>query len=177
MATTTPRGSRQDRDTATRAALRASYRRHLIEGPNGGPYNPVLDDPNHPDNPKHWVHGDPQGYLVAGCTDCDPCSAAGREHNQKSTQKRVDKKLDSDRARIAATLTSTFLDLEPEDVQHGAELVIATHRVRNHYKALIDYDVVPVQLALSKWHTDARRHVDDEVLADIAAALVKVLQQ
>lgn len=167
----TNRGTRQDRDTASRAAVRTAYREHRIRQGDKW-YNPVLDDPNHPDNPKHWTHGTPQGYFEAGCTACERCAAVGRAENERRAQTRIDKRLDTNRAQVARTLTEVFPDLDAEDITRGAGRVIDTHRIRSTFRAVIAYDPVPVQLALSKWHSDASRHVDDEILAEIAARLV-----
>lgn len=171
---TTNRGTRQSRDTASRQKTRAAYRQHRIRKGDKW-YNPVLDDPNHPDNPKHWTHGTPQGYFEAGCTACEPCAAAGRAENERRTQARIDKRLDADRARLAKTLTAAFLDLEPEEIGRGVQLVIDTHRVRDAFRAVIVYDVLPVQLALNKWITDSGRNVDDEILSEIAARVIAEL--
>lgn len=170
----TNRGTQQGRDSAAKAALRATYRRHRIRKGDKW-YNPVLDDPDHPDNPKHWTHGTPQGYFDAGCTACEPCAAAGRAENERREQARIDKRLDTHRTQVTQTLTAAFPDLDAEEIGRGAQLVIDTHRVRSRFRAVMAYDPLPVQLALNKWHADAGRHVDDEILAEIATRIITEL--
>lgn len=149
------------------ATLRQHYRAHRVR--KGGVWvNPLLDDPQHPENIRHWTHGTVDGYSQAGC-GCARCAAAKRDANEKTKQNAIDSRIAEHRARAATALRFWLPSVDADLAAAGAELVVSTHRVRNRGRATLDYQQVPVELALKTW---ANEHNIALGTADTLAASV-----
>lgn len=162
------------------AQVREHYRRFRIKKPGGKWYNPILDDPDRPEernplNTSGFAHGTLAGYRDGGCTYCDPCAAAGRAENQRQEERRLVNRLDDHRARVAKLLADRFPHLPQGVVTDGAELVVSTHRLRQKSKALLDYQPASVELAINNWSlvSDISLQVGD--IPDLVVAITQEL--
>lgn len=166
-------GSQQTSGGRTNAKVREHYRAHRVKV-DGKWYNPLLDDPNHPDNIRHWTHGTIEGYAQAGCA-CVPCAAAGRQDTERKEALRLDKRLAEHRARAAVILRGAFDDLPEQAIVDGAELVVSTHHVRQKFNAILTYAQVPVALAVSNWANAHKPDLTPGEATDLATVLTEEL--
>lgn len=162
------------------AQVREHYRRFRIKKPGGKWYNPILDDPDRPGernplNTSGFAHGTLAGYRDGGCTYCDPCAAAGRAENQRQERRRLANRLDDHRARVTTLLAGRFPNLSSEVINHGAEVIVSQHRVRQKSKAIVGYEPASVELALNNWSLVSRISLNVRDIPDLAAAITQEL--
>lgn len=155
------------------AELKRHYRGFLVTR-DGKPYNPLLDDPDHSENRRRWAHGMTEGYNKAGC-HCDPCENAGREENQRYTEKRIARRLDEHRAAAAEVLAAQFPGLPPRAIEAAAAKVVAIGKVVNKTTAKVAYAPAEVALALENWALRGGHVLDADVLDKLAGAITERL--
>jgi hypothetical protein len=171
-----PRPAAQSKSARHQAGLREHYRAHRIQRDDGVWVNPLLDDANHPENIRHWTHGTVDGYSQAGC-GCNRCASAKRAENDRLAQVAVDRRAAEHRARVTATLCAVLPSVDAQAAAAGAELVVSTHRVRNRKRAILDYQQVPVELAIKAWASEYSIALDAALDATaVATAVIEELQ-
>lgn len=167
------RGSQHTSGGRRNTKVRQHYHGHRTKV-DGKWYNPLLDDPNDPDNVRHWAHGTVDGYAQAGCL-CEPCSAASREYTRHKEALRLDRRLAEHRVRVAVILRDAFYGLPAQAITDGAELVVSTHTVRRKFDATLTYAQVPVALAISNWANAYKPDLTPGEAADLATIVVEEL--
>lgn len=158
--------------------LRASYARYLIkavDNPNGDyDYNPVLDDPHSPCNPRGLTHGMLDGYKIAKCK-CPPCADASRQAKNREIDNKITNHKASHQARITVFLTRALPEVAGSDAAEGAAAVMSTCRVTDRYRAVLAYDHTEVRKALRRWGAPDLLSLDDDTLTDLVTSLISEL--
>lgn len=156
-----------------RASMRSHYHEHRVKR-GGRWYNPLLDDPNHPDNTHHWSHGTIEGYNDAGCA-CARCGLVGREENERKVQARIDRRLTEHRSTAASVIATHLPYLSSSTAAELAEAVVDTNRVTDRFRARVVYDKLPVELALANWALAAGGEFSRDTAGEVAARLIEEL--
>lgn len=160
--------------TSTPAERMRGYREHyrqFVEYRDGHRYNPVLDDPKHPDNPMGWVHGSNQAYRFAGCGCAEKCGPAMAEANRQEAARRLERRTEADRAYITVAVRNLMPTLSRTEAADVAARMAATRIVRDATRAKVAYDPRRLEEALRAWGTDAGR---PDVAALTSAAVTEL---
>lgn len=161
--------------------MRAQYRGHLVTR-DGRPYNPVLNDPQHPNGPPHpdntrnLSHDTPEGYNL-GCCRCAPCRKQGKLLNDATDARRVQKKVASHRSIIRDILSGHA----PFDsaLEAAVDLVLNAGEVVHRHRAKIRYMPVALEAALWRWQRNHAPSVGltDDQIATVITALTERLSE
>lgn len=158
---------------------RALYRKHLVKAANNPvldyDYNPALDDPSDPRNPRGWTHGMIEGYRVAGCK-CPQCKEIYREVTDQEIANRVANRVANHRALLTVLLAQELPDTTAEQATEGAAVVVATHRVTDRFRAILTYDPVKVRKQLRQWGAPGLLALGDDALTDLVTTMIERLR-